>query len=92
MVYFIFIFRNLIKKHYLDSNHSFFCIKLQVFSKLAAEEIEFLEDPEDVTKIPKFGNSTTPYEDVHEFYAYWMAFSTNKSKRFSDLPLRFYLN
>lgn len=51
-----------------------------MFSKLAAEEQDFLDDPEDVAKIPKFGNSTTLYEDVHEFYAYWMAFSTNKSK------------
>lgn len=56
------------------------CKYLQVFSKLAAEETDFLDDPEDVNKIPKFGNSTTPYEEVHEFYAYWMAFSTNKSK------------
>lgn len=55
----------------------------QVFSKLASEETDFLEDPEDVTKIPKFGNSTTPYEEVHEFYAYWMAFATNKSMLYS---------
>lgn len=47
---------------------------------MIAEETDFLDDPEDVSKIPKFGNSTTPYEEVHEFYAYWMAFSTNKSK------------
>lgn len=60
---------------------------LQVFSKLAAEETDFLDDPEDVNKIPKFGNSSTPYEDVHEFYAYWMAFSTNKSKYL--LPIKF---
>lgn len=51
-----------------------------MFSKLAAEETDFLDDPEEVGKIPKFGNSTTVYEDVHEFYAYWMSFSTNKSK------------
>lgn len=53
-----------------------------MFSKLASEEIEYLDNPEDVDKIPKFGNSTTAYEQVHEFYAYWMAFSTNKSKLF----------
>lgn len=51
----------------------------QVFSKLITEETDFLDDPEEVTKIPTFGNSTTPYEEVNEFYAYWMAFSTNKS-------------
>lgn len=51
-----------------------------MFSKLAAEETDFLDDPEEVAKIPKFGNSSAVYEEVHEFYAYWMAFSTNKSK------------
>lgn len=52
----------------------------KVFSKLASEETDFMDDPEDVANIPKFGNSKTPYEDVHEFYAYWMSFSTNKSR------------
>lgn len=54
-------------------------MNVQVFSKLATEETDFLDDPEDVKKIPKFGNAATPYEEVHEFYAYWMSFSTNKS-------------
>lgn len=55
-------------------------MEFQVFSKLATEETDFLDDPEDVEKIPKFGNCTTPYEEVNEFYGYWMSFSTNKSK------------
>ncbi|XP_053604804.1 dnaJ homolog subfamily C member 21 [Plodia interpunctella] len=66
-------------KGFGDDSQGFYGVYTEVFSKLAAEETDFLDDPEDVSKIPKFGNSTTPYEDVHEFYAYWMSFSTNKS-------------
>ncbi|CAG4975106.1 unnamed protein product [Parnassius apollo] len=66
-------------KGFGDDPQGFYGVYSEVFSKLAAEETDFLDDPEDVAKIPKFGNSGTPYEEVHEFYAYWMAFSTNKS-------------
>ncbi|CAF4950936.1 unnamed protein product [Pieris macdunnoughi] len=66
-------------KGFGDDPQGFYGVYTEVFSKLASEETDFLDDPEDLAKIPKFGNSTTPYEDVHEFYAYWMAFSTNKS-------------
>ncbi|KAJ2950964.1 hypothetical protein O0L34_g5340 [Tuta absoluta] len=66
-------------KGFGDDPQGFYGVYSEVFSKLSSEETDFLDDPEDVAKIPKFGNSTTPYEDVHEFYAYWMAFSTNKS-------------
>ncbi|XP_060801550.1 dnaJ homolog subfamily C member 21 [Amyelois transitella] len=66
-------------KGFGDDAPGFYGVYSEVFSKLASEETDFLEDPEEVSKIPKFGNSTTPYEEVHEFYAYWMSFSTNKS-------------
>ncbi|CAH2084930.1 unnamed protein product [Euphydryas editha] len=66
-------------KGFGDDSQGFYGVYSEVFSKLASEETDFLDDPEDVAKIPKFGNSKTPYEDVHEFYAYWMSFSTNKS-------------
>lgn len=66
-------------KGFSDEPQGFYGVYAEVFSKLAAEETDFFDDPEEVAKIPKFGDSKTPYEDVHEFYAYWMAFSTNKS-------------
>ncbi|XP_014355689.2 dnaJ homolog subfamily C member 21 [Papilio machaon] len=66
-------------KGFTDDPQGFYGVYSEVFSKLASEETDFLDDPEDVAQIPKFGNSTTPYEEVHEFYAFWMAFSTNKS-------------
>ncbi|VVD02878.1 unnamed protein product [Leptidea sinapis] len=66
-------------KGFGDDPQSFYAVYSEVFSKLASEETDFLDDPEDVNKIPKFGNPLSPYEEVHEFYAFWMAFSTNKS-------------
>ncbi|XP_063826606.1 dnaJ homolog subfamily C member 21 [Ostrinia nubilalis] len=66
-------------KGFGDDPQGFYGVYSEVFTKLAAEETDFLDDPEDVNKIPKFGDSSTPYEEVHEFYAYWMSFSTNKS-------------
>ncbi|KAL4707595.1 hypothetical protein ACJJTC_001640 [Scirpophaga incertulas] len=66
-------------KGFGDDPQGFYAVYSEVFTKLATEETDYLDDPEDVLKIPTFGNSATPYEDVHEFYSYWMAFSTNKS-------------
>ncbi|OWR50903.1 DnaJ-16 [Danaus plexippus plexippus] len=66
-------------KGFGDDPQGFFAVYAEVFSKLASEEADFLEDPEEISKIPKFGVSTSPYEDVNEFYAFWMSFSTNKS-------------
>lgn len=66
-------------KGFGDDPQGFYGVYSEVFSKLAAEETDFLDDPEEVNKIPKFGNSSTPYEEVHEFYAHWMSFSTAKS-------------
>lgn len=66
-------------KGFGDDPQSFYGVYYEVFSKLASEETDFLDDPEEVGKIPKFGTSTTPYEEVNEFYAFWMSFSTNKS-------------
>uniref|UniRef100_A0A2A4ISX6 DnaJ homolog subfamily C member 21 n=1 Tax=Heliothis virescens TaxID=7102 RepID=A0A2A4ISX6_HELVI len=66
-------------KGFGDDPQGFYGVYNEVFSKLISEETDFLDDPEDVAKIPTFGNSTSPYEEVNEFYAYWMAFSTNKS-------------
>lgn len=54
----------------------------KVFSKLASEEIEYLDDPEDYEQIPVFGNSQSTFEVVKAFYAYWQGFSTKKSNYF----------
>lgn len=66
-------------KGFDDDPQGFYGVYSEVFSKLTSEEADHLEDPEDIKKIPQFGNSTTPYEQINEFYAYWMSFATNKS-------------
>ncbi|XP_041979934.1 dnaJ homolog subfamily C member 21 [Aricia agestis] len=66
-------------KGFGDDPEGFYGVYAEVFSKLASEEADFLDDPEEINSIPKFGTSTSPYEEVNEFYAYWMGFSTNKS-------------
>ncbi|KAG6465579.1 hypothetical protein O3G_MSEX015242 [Manduca sexta] len=66
-------------KGFGDDPQGFYGVYAEVFSKLAAEETDFLDDPEEVANIPKFGKSTSPYEEVNGFYSYWMSFSTNKS-------------
>lgn len=38
-----------------------------------------MENPEDFEKVPKFGNSSTSFEDVVAFYAYWESYSSKKS-------------
>uniref|UniRef100_A0A6M2DI37 DnaJ homolog subfamily C member 21 n=1 Tax=Xenopsylla cheopis TaxID=163159 RepID=A0A6M2DI37_XENCH len=66
-------------KGYDDSTQSFYSVYSEVFSKLASEEIEYLDDPEDYEQIPVFGNSQSTFEVVKAFYAYWQGFSTKKS-------------
>ncbi|KOB67910.1 DnaJ subfamily C member 21-like protein [Operophtera brumata] len=53
-------------KGFGEDPQSFYSVYAEVFSKLAAEETDFLDDPEEVEKIPKFGNSTTIYEEQND--------------------------
>ena len=50
-----------------------------MFEKLAAEDIEYMENSEDYEKIPNFGNSSSCFEDVINFYGHWESYSTKKS-------------
>ena len=50
-----------------------------MFEKLAAEDIEYMEDPDEFATIPKFGDSTSNFEDVTLFYGFWESYSTKKS-------------
>uniref|UniRef100_A0A1B0DE72 DnaJ homolog subfamily C member 21 n=1 Tax=Phlebotomus papatasi TaxID=29031 RepID=A0A1B0DE72_PHLPP len=59
----------------------FYAVYGEVFDKLASEEIEFLDTEGEYEEIPKFGTSTSDYEEtVHPFYAFWQSFCTKKSK------------
>lgn len=38
-----------------------------------------MDDPDDFEKIPKFGDSSSKFEEVVSFYAHWESYSTKKS-------------
>lgn len=52
----------------------------KIFEQLATEDIDFMDDEEEISAIPGFGNSTSDYETVvGPFYAYWQSYCTKKS-------------
>lgn len=66
-------------KGFGDDDEGFYAVYRKVFEKLSAEDIEYMDDPDDYESIPKFGNSTTAFEDVINFYGHWESYSTKKS-------------
>ncbi|XP_023030265.2 dnaJ homolog subfamily C member 21 [Leptinotarsa decemlineata] len=66
-------------KGYGDDKNGFYSVYRNVFDKIAKEDMEFMEDKEEFCEIPSFGNSSTDYEKVSEFYAYWLNYLTKKS-------------
>nr|CAH7717867.1 unnamed protein product [Callosobruchus chinensis] len=66
-------------KGYGDDENGFYAVYRKVFDQIIKEDMEFMEDKEEFCEIPSFGNSTTDYEKVSEFYAYWLNYSTKKS-------------
>jgi len=68
-------------KGYDDGEESFYAVYAEVFNKIASEDIEYMDSPEEFEEIPKFGNSKSSYEEVvGRFYAYWEAYATKKSE------------
>lgn len=64
---------------YDDSGSAFYAVYREVFEKLAAEDLEFM-DSDDEADIPCFGNAQSDYEEVvGPFYAYWQSYCTKKS-------------
>ena len=66
-------------KGFGDDDGGFFQVYRKVFEQLAAEDIEYMDDPEEYEQIPKFGNSKTSFEVVVNFYGFWESYSTKKS-------------
>ncbi|CAM1325383.1 DNAJC21 (predicted), partial [Pycnogonum litorale] len=65
---------------YDDSEKGFYSIYREVFDKIAAEDMEFLLEKSTDIEIPKFGDSTSSYEEVvHPFYAHWLSYCTLRS-------------
>lgn len=67
-------------KGFADDPDGFYAVYSKVFDQLAAEDIEFMDSPEEYEEIPKFGTSTSDFEAVvGPFYAYWQSYCTKKS-------------
>lgn len=66
-------------KGFGDDAEGFYNVYRKVFEKISTEDIEYMENPEDFDKIPKFGDSKSPFEEVTVFYGYWESYSTKKS-------------
>lgn len=49
-----------------------------VFEMVAASENKYSEDGQTMN-FPSFGNSTTGYDRLKEFYGFWSAFSSRMS-------------
>lgn len=66
---------------YDNSAGSFYGVYRDVFERLAAEDLEFMDsDDEDDAVAPAFGDADSDYERVvGPFYAYWTSYCTKKS-------------
>lgn len=67
-------------KGYTDESGSFYDVYAKVFETIATEDAEFMDDEDEIEKIPKFGNSQSNYEEtVGPFYAYWSSYCTKRT-------------
>lgn len=67
-------------KGYGDDSKSFYAVYKDVFEKIAAEDSEFMDDEIELDNVPKFGDSTSSYDEVvGPFYAWWSAYCTKRT-------------
>ncbi|CRK97523.1 CLUMA_CG010912, isoform A [Clunio marinus] len=66
-------------KGFGDDDEGFYSTYRNVFDKLASEDIEYMDSAENYEMIPKFGDSTSGFEEVINFYGHWESYSTKKS-------------
>lgn len=63
-----------------DTTGAFYAVYREVFERLAAEDLEFMDSDDEDTSIPSFGRADSDYEAVvGPFYAYWQSYCTKKS-------------
>lgn len=63
-----------------DGAGGFYAVYKDVFEKLAAEDIDFMDNDDEIEAIPGFGEVNSDYEKVvGPFYAYWSSYCTKKS-------------
>ena len=60
-----------------DDDDGFYAVYRKVFAEIMREELPY-EEEDDPTP-PGFGDSATPYDQVHHFYSFWSSFCTKKT-------------
>ena len=60
-----------------DEEDGFYTVYRNLFNTIADEDMPFRDNCSETP--PGFGDSKTPYEDVHRFYSYWMSYCTPKT-------------
>lgn len=65
---------------YDNTAGAFYAVYRDVFERLAAEDLEFMDSDDEDTDIPGFGDANSDYEQVvGPFYAYWLSYCTKKT-------------
>lgn len=67
-----------------DSEKGFYTVYRQVFEKLAAMDMPYMDDEEEEIFIPSFGQSDSDLEDVGRFYAYWSSYCSSMDFHWAD--------
>ncbi|XP_017865088.1 PREDICTED: dnaJ homolog subfamily C member 21 [Drosophila arizonae] len=67
-------------KGYGNDAQGFYSVYRDVFNKIAAEDMDFMDSDDEGLSAPQFGDANSSYEDVvGPFYAYWLSYSTKKT-------------
>ncbi|XP_047472307.1 dnaJ homolog subfamily C member 21-like isoform X2 [Penaeus chinensis] len=67
-----------------DTEKSFYTVYRQLFEKIAAKDMQYMDDDEEDIAIPNFGKSDSDLEDVAQFYGYWSSYCTSMSFAWVD--------
>ncbi|CAG2119395.1 unnamed protein product, partial [Medioppia subpectinata] len=71
---------------YTDDENGFYTVYRNLFNTITDEDIPFRDgDVKDSEEQPPFGDSKSPYSDVHRFYSYWMSYCTSKPYYYLDV-------
>lgn len=67
-----------------DTEKGFYTVYRQLFEKIAAKDMQYMDDDEEDIAIPNFGKSNSDLEDVAQFYGYWSSYCTSMSFAWVD--------
>nr|XP_023016685.1 dnaJ homolog subfamily C member 21-like [Leptinotarsa decemlineata] len=80
-------------KGYGDDENGFYSVYRTVFDCIIKEDIKLMEGKRKFrdVRVPRFGYSSTDYQEVSEFYAYWLNYSTKKDYAWLNIYETFYI-